>query len=129
MDISKFKKFTRKPVTVKLKAPDGSEDDFLISPLTNEDLVDYMNVSNEFAAKYKNAKKEEDPSIIFKEIPKDIWVKLIYLCKKSIKISYPDLDDETLNSFVSSNFIQIFPKLTEANTGVDVDNIDKEKLQ
>lgn len=128
MDVNKFRKYIRNNVTIKLTDESGNTDEFNMMPLTNEDLIDYMNVSSEISAKYDKAKKDKiNLDQVFATVSKETWVKVLYLCGKSIKLAYPDIDPKIIDEFTANNFIKIFPKLHEVNSGVKISEADIQK--
>jgi len=129
--INKFKKHINPESELVI-----GEDIFVFPPLLYEDLPDFYKFATlwiESADEVHMPKEELDKlsdkkklEIIQKQAKKLYEmlspdnVKLITgLCLKTMKLAYPDMDNNILKSFVANNFITMIAKLIEVNMPQD----------
>lgn len=150
--IEKFRRHMGVGKTIKLKTMDGQEDEFYFKPLTCEYLPDFMKLAYSFDKTpvqkkslremqnqvAKGLKTTEDMASLEKEIEDENSSKmlqednaeiLIKLMVNMVKFSYPDLDDETLKSFVLSNFTTLQALLFELHENMGQNTVDERILK
>lgn len=120
-ELEKFKRHMREPVEITMTNADGTTDKFKLMPLTNSDLIDYLNISNEISSKLKTIDVNDSTqvSVIFSKVPKETWDSLFRLLKTSVKLAYPELADDVLDEFVTANFIELFKSISKVNAPVE----------
>jgi hypothetical protein len=150
--IEKFRRHMGAGKTVKLKTPDGQEDEFYFKPLGVKYLPDFMylalimdttpeqkKILSEMKKKVKkgeitqeelDAKIEEFDEInqakVLEEEPSKLIIKLI---TQMVKNSYPDLDEETLDSFVMANFASLQGVLMELHEDMGTSTVDEKIMK
>ena len=92
----------------------GDSDKILISPLGAEDCIELMSVGRLFS-------NSDDPKIREEENKKALTsehiTKLTNLIAKSLKISYPESDINTLKKLAITYFDKMIPALLSVNFG------------
>ncbi|RLC29871.1 MAG: hypothetical protein DRH37_06630 [Deltaproteobacteria bacterium] len=79
-------------------------DTFHFKPLNAEDIPDLIEIIRVF----KNAAESgKEDTTWLDAMDRESMLKLIKLLKKMVSISYPDLSEEEVKSFVSANFINL----------------------
>ena len=120
--MNKFEKHMAKGAVLELKNADKTIDVFDLKPLEYEDIDKYyllLEKISEMETQLKKENKDMDKlntSDIFTYLGNDTLKLIMELSLKTIKISYPDLDDQLAKRFVKDNFMTIFPVLFEANS-------------
>jgi len=113
MSKSLFERHIRKPVEFAfIDSETGTEDTFLFKPLNMEQI--------QMATKIGKITKEcgqESPEVVG---------AMFELFRSIIKESYPDLDDQTIDNFVTSNISGMARVLEELSPRPDVEKL-KEK--
>jgi len=94
-NLDKFQKHCNQPVIIKLKQKDGDEEDeFKFKPLNVQQFSTMMVVGDNIN---KATEKNEGVSPSDAKAMMNLYVDIV-------KTSYPDLDDDTVENFVVSNF-------------------------
>lgn len=115
IDVDKFRRHINKPFTFKI-----GEDDFQIKPLTVDSLPDLLVAYSIF----DNLEKPEDLYTLDKYLSPEILLAMREIVVTSIRDSYPDLEEETLQAFAMKNFWDVLGAVFECNQF----NQDKEKI-
>ena len=120
-EINKFKRHCGESTKLVLTGADGKEDFFELYPLGASELMGFMPIYQYFTKinkdKVPGAKiTKEDSLKAFTNMPVDIFKSLSEMCKKTIKKSYPKLDDEVIDVFVGKNFNQLMPIVLALNS-------------
>lgn len=111
-DIEKFRKHVNEKVKVKLKAKDGTEDEFEFKPLNINQFTQMMILGE------RMSKVEQEG------IDAEAAKEMMKLYVDIVKSSYPDLDDETAGSFVVAHF----EDLSDLMLKLSPTNVDEKKL-
>lgn len=96
---------------------DGISQKILLKPLKPDCLKDLIRV----AKKFKGLKREQDESDesfsdkIMERLDDSTMSTMTMLCVEALKRSLPDTSLEDIESFVTSNFMQLFPIVIEMN--------------
>ena len=112
MDIEKFKKHINKGIKVKLKASDGTEDEFEFKPLNVEQFSTMMILGNKLN---KNPDKENIKELM------NLYVDIV-------KTSYPEIEQPIAEQFVVSNFTE-FANLMVKLAPQNIDEKEAELLR
>jgi len=119
-EIEKFKKHMGLPQEFRI-----GDDVFYFKPLNAEDIPSLLSVIKTFTNKVKPGQEER----WLEAMDNESTVELVRLIKKMVKISYPDIGDEEINSFVSANFISLSIALFQINDlGAKNVNLIQDKL-
>jgi len=96
---------------IKLKDNTGLEQEYTFKALTAKQLPKLFDVLNAFSGINEKSKPEE---ILEKMNEKNVD-NCVFLIKEMVKSSYPSINEEQLEYFVSANFVELFPLLIELN--------------
>lgn len=115
-DLEKFKRHMNLPVEIELDNLDGSKDKFKIMPLTNIDLIGFMNLCGKMAKYFGKDKTKEELNESMNAVPTELWDNLFYYLKKSVRGAYPNITEDVLDGFITKNFVMLYPKIVEVNS-------------
>jgi len=121
-EMNKFERHMAKGAVLELKNEDKTIDTFDLKPLEYEDMDKYYLLLEKVSSMESELKKENKDmdkitsSEIFKYLGNETIKLIMDLSLKTIKLSYPDLDDKLAKRFVKDNFMNLFPLLFEANS-------------
>ena len=124
----KVRRHLGKGQTMKL-----GEDEFLIKPLTIEELTDWAYLLKELS---KESKKKTDEELkvtgIIELMSSEVLTKAKELAIKTIELSYPDWEESLRKDFVMSNFVSLISIMFEINKfrtdTIDTNLVEKAKL-
>jgi len=105
-ELEKFEKHLGKPTGIKI-----GEDTFNLLPLDVEDLPDLLRILQKFSGI-----KEGEEEKWLERMDTETTGRLTKLIVKTLKISYPKMDEEKLKRFASVNFIPMVVALFQINT-------------
>lgn len=150
--IEKFRRHMGAGKTIKLKNEEGLEDEFYFKPLGCEFLPDFMslalaldlNKSQKIILKekeskvkkgemdyeeYKKIEEEFNDENMSKMLEQENSTIIIKLLKELVKTNYPELDQDTVSSFVSANFTVLTPLLLELHETMNKQPVDERILR
>lgn len=115
-ELEKFKRHMNLPVEIELDNQDGTKDKFKIMPLTNVDLIGFINLCGKMSKYFGTEKKPEEVNDAMSKVPTELWDSLFFYLKKSVRGAYPELTDDVLDGFITKNFLMLYPKIVEINS-------------
>lgn len=97
------------------------DDTFILKPLNYQELPVLWKVITAISQVKKKADESdiEFSQRVMSEIDKDVMADLTYLCIKSLMNSYPEVDEDTISRFVSTNLLTIASEVLQLNTPDD----------
>lgn len=123
MDI--LKRHLGRPGTLELKCKDGSIDKIEINLLPVKLIPEFYSLFEGFGEINK-----DDSSSFFKAFNKESMETLSLLMKETLKVSYPEADDDLLDKFIVSNYFELMNKIFEVNMPTPTDDTRiKKKLK
>jgi len=127
-DLDIIKNHLTPPIPLQLLKEDGSEDILYLKPLSNAQRIALFEVQRLFK-KVKEIKNKNSKEYI--ELDKEISLSLHSIFSSIIKKAIPEIDEETLENFVLTNFNSLFNKLPDlipkTNTSKEMDLIKKRR--
>ncbi len=108
-ELEKFERHIGKGSSLELKIGDKT-DTFVLKPLPLSSLPDLFRVFKAFA-KLRPGSEEE----FFDKLDEETSKKMTQLAMDTMKLSYPNMSEEKLELFVSTNFMPILTKVFEIN--------------
>lgn len=128
-DADKFKRHMRKPIEIEIVNKEGDKDSFKLTPLTNIDLIGFMNLCDKFSKFFRKPKNAEESRKALQDVPIDLWNEFFEYIKKSVKPAYPDIPNDVLDDFITNNFMQLYPEIIKLNTEINESKLPPEILK
>ena len=114
---------------VKLENDDGTYNEIEIKPLPFECIPEFWSIFQSFADAGLGANEEMDLKTMMKALNKEVIETINSLLLKSLKITYPDADENLLKEFIASNFMELMTAMFEVNMPMPQERTKLEKLK
>lgn len=105
-DIEKIKKYISPNVPITVKDDEGNEDTIEMKPLS----MAQQGRAFELSKKFKKL-QDKDGEIDSDKLDSETIEDSVDLILGIVKRTYPDLDDETAEEFVNTNFMDLFSQI------------------
>jgi len=104
--------FDIKKEKVEITDKSGNKEVYELSPLTGEYLEDLFSVLDALQSSFKEEKKDEE---VLKLLGSPVSKKLHRLIYSSLEQSYPNINKQQLNQFVSQNLMKFIEPIIKLN--------------
>lgn len=104
-EIKKWERHIAKPMEFVFEDEEGNKDKFLLKPLTIEDMGDLYYVSTASVELSKGNRQDLN----------EMTERASKLILKTLRLSYPDIPEETLEGFAKSHFAELTNAIFQVN--------------